>query len=69
MISGLTAALLTLCLIEGFGLYVLYQKYKSEQKKPQPTREAQELLHYLTKGVATVRIEVIDPSNLVLWRP
>lgn len=47
----------------------LFQFFKTKKLKPTPTLEAEQLLHDLTKGSAIVKVEVIDPTNLILWNP
>jgi len=42
--------------------------YLSRKIKKEPTQDARELLHYLTKGGALVRLEILDPSGLLFYR-
>jgi len=48
---------------------VLVLKLRAARKKPQPTTEASQLLHDLTaNGGALVRLTVMDPEGLLMWR-
>ncbi len=43
---------------------------KNKQKPPQPNLTAEDLLHdLLGRGQAILRVEVIDPTNLLLRSP
>ncbi len=45
-------------------------RHKSPQREPELTLDAKDLLHDLmTRGQAIVRVEVIDPTNLLLRSP
>lgn len=50
---------------------VLIRRYRAPlPPAPAPTQTAEDLLHDLThRGQALIRIEVIDPKNLLLRRP
>lgn len=51
--------------------FLLHRKQRApEPKPPQLTLSAEDLLHDLTtRGVAVLRVEVIDPTNLLLRSP
>ena len=49
---------------------VLFGLLRRKAKPPQPTLTAEELLHdLLGRGQAILRVEVIDPTNLILRSP
>lgn len=55
--------------ISGVLNVVLFILLKKSAKRPAITRGATELLHDLTAGgEAMVKITVIDPSGLLMWR-
>lgn len=47
----------------------LYFKLKQNVKTPQKTIDAQQLLHEITGGQAILRINVIDPGDILLKSP
>ncbi len=60
-------ALLCLCLITSN--YYFYQKYTAAKKAPAHSISAEEILHDLTAhGVALVKVERIDPLDVMLRR-
>ena len=39
------------------------------KKAPQPTQDAKDLLHSLTRsGMGLVKVEIIDPTSLLIWK-
>lgn len=44
-------------------------KIRIVQKTPQPTLEAQKLLHEITGGSAILRISVIEPGDILIRSP
>lgn len=49
----------------GFNLFFFWQK---RTKKPEASLDAKQLLHDLFRGSAVVKIEVIDPTDLLIYR-
>ena len=69
MTTTLLAVLLTLSLAGNLALFLLFT-HKKKQKKPSLDQTAGDLLHDLTRrGQAILRVEVIDPTNLLLRSP
>jgi hypothetical protein len=67
MITFLAVALaMSASLNIGFAVWHYIQS-KNIQKKPLST-DARELLHHLTNGGGIVRVSVIDPDGLLLYR-
>lgn len=48
---------------------VLLISLRASRKKPRPSITAENLMHDLTRGQAVIRIEVIDPSAILLRSP
>ncbi len=48
---------------------VLFLRLKKAKKSPQPTLDAQRLLHDMTNGSALLRISVIDPTDMMIRSP
>lgn len=64
-IAAVTIALLLLSL---FLNAFLYRQIKKLKTRKDLATDARELLHYLTRGGALLRITVIDPEGIMLYR-
>ena len=65
----LLAVLLALSFAGNLALFLLL-RHKKKTKKPTLDQTAGDLLHDLTRrGQAILRVEVIDPANLLLRSP
>ncbi len=57
-------------LLVNFALLFLLVKQRKSPRKPQLSLSAEDLLHDLTRsGAAVLRVEVINPANLMLRSP
>lgn len=56
----------TLFLISLSVNWFLWLRMKRKQKEL--TTDARELLHYLTRGGGVVRVEILDPTKLLLYK-
>jgi hypothetical protein len=51
------------------GNIAFYFHARNSIKKPKPTQDARDLLNDLTKrGAAVVRVELVNPENMFLWK-
>lgn len=65
----LSLIIVSLCLVISLSFNLYQYKKQKVPMKAQPTLDAEQLLHDLTRGPSLVRISVIDPSNLMIRSP
>lgn len=65
LINIAVGSIITLSIILNF---YLYRRTKLLRKIPAPSIEALQMLHDLTHGGAIVKVTVLDPSGLLIYK-
>jgi uncharacterized membrane protein len=68
--EAILAAVLVFLVFSVAGNILQFVYLRRSKKKPKPTLTAEDLLHDLTsRGRAILKVDVIDPANLLLRSP